>query len=124
MAELIAHYIETTGGPFNPGGLPERHWYGIDGEKYPLLVDGVKYAVTGDIGEPGKLLDSEGNALAILDVRGHVVHPAQLRYNPYTCDPAARQRAKDRFEAIASAILECDKEYLAAEQSRGHNANA
>jgi hypothetical protein len=66
----------------------EHHWYNVGGQKY---------AVACEDGQRGRLIDSEGTVLAVLDGQGYVIHPSQLRYNAIFCDPAARQRAQDRF---------------------------
>jgi hypothetical protein len=102
MAKLTAQYIETE---TLPNEL-DRDWY---------IVDGEKYAVTGEIGGRGRLLDSEGTPLARLARWGYATDPLQLRYNAIYCDPAARLRAMERFEAIATAIRECDDQAYAVD---------
>jgi hypothetical protein len=93
----------------------EHHWYNVGGQKY---------AVACEDGQRGRLIDSEGTVLAVLDGQGYVIHPSQLRYNAIFCDPAARQRARDRFEAIAAAIREFDEAYFAQHFAEAARLNA
>jgi hypothetical protein len=116
-ASLRADFIENKMQPIQPNcKIMEHAWYSVDGVRYAVAYD--------EFGDSGHLIDNDGTVLAYLDPYGYVSHPAQLRYNAIFCDPAARQRAKDRFEAIAAAIRECDEELLGYEQNRSHNANA
>jgi hypothetical protein len=91
---MAAQFLETNTFKHN---LP-HDWY---------IVDGQKYAVTRESGDYPLLCDSEGVPVARLDRTGHVIHPMQLRYNAIYCDPAARENARVRFQAVSDAIRTC-----------------